>query len=258
MGGVARRATVIKEARASGDHVLLVDAGNSVFPPPQGKSSKEPGEASRGQVGVEVLNRLGYDAVALGASDVLLGIEDLRKRVGEATGFSFVSANLIDKSTGRPFVEPFVIKSVAGRNVAMVGITGQIDEGNAEFATTDALAATREAVSLAQAEADIVIVLSNAGAAINKRIAAEVPGVDVIVSGGGDPLPSAVREASGAVVVQADHPSPAETGRAVGDLRAEFDASGTLGEYAWAKVDLDPTIKDDSETSAWVATLPKR
>lgn len=252
---MARRATVIQEARASGQPTLVVDAGNSLTYGQGEAGSAEPAERTRGQTSVEALNRLGYDAVALGNKDTLLGKVELQKRLAEAKGFSFLSANLVDKSTGQLFAKPYVIKEVGGQRVALIGITNPTAEG-AEFSVTPPLSAAREYVRRAQSEAGIIILLSNAGASTNKTIAEQVPGVDVIISGGSEPLRQPLRVGQGALVVQADVSVPYDAGRNIGRLRVDFDRAGMLENHSWTPINLDPKVADDPDLAAWVQSLP--
>lgn len=254
---MARRATVIKEARASGQPTLVLDAGNSLIYAQGEAGSAEPAQRTQGQTSVEALNRLGYDAVALGNKDTLLGKAELQKRLAEAKGFSFLSANLVDRGTGQLFAKPYLIKEVGSQRVALIGITSPAAEG-AEFSVTPPLSAAREYVRQVQSQAGVVILLSNAGAGTNKTIAEQVPGIDVIISGGSEPLRQPVRVGQGALVVQADVSVPYDAGRNIGKLRVDFDRAGMLENHSWTPINLDPKVADDRELTAWVQSLPSQ
>jgi 2',3'-cyclic-nucleotide 2'-phosphodiesterase (5'-nucleotidase family) len=250
---VARRATVIKAARAQGGSLLLLDAGNSLVATLREAGSREPAERTHGQTSVEILNRLGYDAVALGAKDLLLSKEELQKRIGEAEGFSFLSANLRDRASGQLLAAPYLIKELAGHRVGLLGITGPIPEGSATYATDPSLETAREHVRILRPQADLVILLSNAGLEENKLIAEQVPGIDLIISGGGQTRSAEPwRSEQGTLVVQADSSSPRHAGRYVGQLQLELD-SGTLAAHTWASIELGPAIADDPEFAGWAA-----
>ena len=251
---MARRATVIKEARASGRPVLVLDAGNSLVPIENGAGAAEPAQRTRGQTSVEALNRLGYDAVALGANDALLGRDDLSRRIAEARSFVFVSANLFDKSTGRLLAQPFIVKRVGGHRIALVGITGRVPE-DLDLSVRDGLETAHEYVARVRSQADIVILLSTAEAEVNQAIAQQVPGVDLIISGGSEARPGAMPVGQGTLIVQADMSSPGDAGRYLGRLTVEFDRSGALGKYTWSSVELNPSVADDPDIAAWVASL---
>ena len=254
---MARRATVIKLARASGEPLLVLDAGNSLLPIENGAGPAEPALRTRGQTSIEALNRLGYDAVALGANDALLGREELGKRLAEMKKNVFVSANLIDKGTGKLLVQPFIIKQVGGHRIALIGITGALPADLAELSARDALETAREYVPRAQSQADIIILLSNAGFDVNQAIAQQVPGVDLIISGGSESLRGETPVGQSVLIVTADLAVPGDAGRYLGRLEVNFDRSGALGKYTWSSVEIGPSIADDPDVAAWVASLPK-
>lgn len=253
MGGVARRATEVKALRASSAHFLLLDAGNSLSN--EYTTTAEVAIANGGQTAVQALNRLGYDAVALGNLDLNMGPDELKKRIGEAQGFEFVSANVVDKATGQLLVKPYVIKEVGGHRVALVGITG--DSDSPDFTVNAAPGAAKTYVEKARAEADIVILLSNAGAEMNKMIASQVPGIDLIISGGKEPLTAPVEPKAGTLVVQAEQSTSGEAGRMVAQLDVTFDRSGNLTGHNWQVIQMTAAVADDPDMAAWLSSLPK-
>ncbi len=255
---MARRATEIKKARSSTQSFLLVDAGNSLSN--EFTTAAETAAANNGQTAVQVIEKLGYDAVALGDLDLAMGRAELQKRIAEATSVPFVSANVADKATGQLLVKPYVIKDVGSHRVALIGITGTpktvVPSQAGDFTVAPALDAAREYVPKAQSEAEIIILLSNAGAETNKTIASQVPGIDVIVSGGQDPLTSAMQPVPGTVLVQADQSSLGHAGRYIGRLQVTFDPGGKITGHNWQSIELGPGVADDGDMAAWVGTLP--
>lgn len=244
MGGVARRATKIADEIKEGRPVLVLDAGNSLT------GDREPASSSAGATSVEAMNLLGYDAMALGSTDIALGREVLRQRIAEAR-FPILSANAIDRETGELFAKPFVVLEIGGHRVAIVGVSGQSD---ARWITIrDPLAAAREAMESVRLRADEIIVLSSAGAAVDQQIADAVPGITVIVGGGaGASAKPWVSNRTGAPIFHADEGSAGHAGRILGIGRLELDEIGSLAGYAWRQVPLGPEVKDDSAMAAWV------
>lgn len=254
---MARRATLIKNTRAGNENVLLLDAGNSLIS--ESPSDGEPAKRTRAQTSVEILNRMGYDAVALGPLDLLLGKAELQKRLSEAKGFDWLSANLYEAATGKRVVKPYVIREIGSHPVALVGITGPITgtlTGRApEFTIGDPLQAALETVREVQGRADIIIVLSSAGAELNKQIAAQVQGIDLILSAGAQRLADPVEAPPGVLVAQADLSLPGHAGRTVGILKADYDRDGHMLAYEWKAVDLSEAIGDDPASAAWVKSI---
>jgi 2',3'-cyclic-nucleotide 2'-phosphodiesterase (5'-nucleotidase family) len=252
---VARRATLIQQTKSASANFLLLDAGNSLIS--DNASATEPAQRTKAQTSIDIINRMGYDAVAIGDMDAtLLTRDELAKRISEAKAVSFVSANLIDKSTGKLFAKPYVIKQVGGHRIALIGITAMLPETTKDFSTTIPLDAARDTVRKAQSQADIIIVLSSAGAELNKMIAEQVPGVDLVFSGGQNQLDAPASPIPGTLVMQADLSNPGHAGRVVGKLDAEFDREGKLTKQNWSAVQLGPEIADDPDMSAWSKLVP--
>jgi 5'-nucleotidase len=228
---------------------LVLDAGDGLI------RDKSPATTSQGQTSIESMNHMGYDAAALGEGDIeLLGVEVLQQRIDEAR-FPFLSANAVLSRTDELLVEPYTILQVDGHSVAIVGLTGLA--ALQEVQIRDPLESVRAVVDELQKQADVLILLSHAGLEMNRRIAAEVPEVDLIVSGGVQGYTQApVVVADGPPVVHADTASPAHAGRRVGIGTWWFDEQGRLIGQDWMNVPLDPEIPDDPEMADWVLGNP--
>lgn len=69
------------------------------------------------------MNLMEYDAMALGETDLQLGEDVLRQRVQEVR-FPVLSANVVVQSTGKLFVQPYVLLESGGRTLGIIGLTG--------------------------------------------------------------------------------------------------------------------------------------
>ena len=175
VGGVARRATTINQEKKKNPYTLVLDAGDSLV------GDQDPALKTQGKSSVEAMNRLGYDAMALGPGDLALGLATLRARMAEAK-FPMLSANAVVTGTADLVAKPYAVREFAGHRVAVVGLSG--GNGTTEIGVRDPLAAAQKIVPEARKEADIVILLSHAGQMIDQQIADQVPGIAAIVSGG--------------------------------------------------------------------------
>ena len=95
-------------------HVRL-DAGDAM----QGTPVQD---ETRGRAGMEVLERLGFAAAALGDHDFDWSLDVLRDRMGESP-YPWLAANIVDSVSGlRPdWIEPYRVLDVAGMRVAVIG-----------------------------------------------------------------------------------------------------------------------------------------
>ena len=258
VGGVARRATAIKRIRESkipatvpdqgergtSENVLLVDAGDSLA------NDQDPARSTQGRTSVEAMNRMGYDAAALGPLDIALGPEVLQDRRQEAR-YPFLSANAYDRGAGERIAEPYLVLPIGGRSVALIGVTGSGSTDRVEV--RDPIASLRDVLRELPDRHDIVIVLSNAGEEVDAQIAREFPEVDVIVAGGDGPYrdPDELR-AGLAARFYADMAAPGHAGRHIGSAELRFDSGGQLAEQSWRRIKLGPEIPGDPDMLEWV------
>jgi 2',3'-cyclic-nucleotide 2'-phosphodiesterase/3'-nucleotidase len=124
VGGVARCATVIRKIRAEHPDAIVVDDGDLW----QGTAL---GYLTGGAVMTRYLNDLGYDAWVLGNHEFDWGIAKLAARIAEAK-MPVLAANLKYQSPAGAApelaatfarVKPYVIRTVDGVKVAVVGLT---------------------------------------------------------------------------------------------------------------------------------------
>jgi 5'-nucleotidase / UDP-sugar diphosphatase len=244
VGGVARRATMINEEKQKNPYTLILDAGDSLV------GDQDPALKTQGKSSVEAMNRLGYDAMALGPADLALGLETLRARMAEAK-FPMLSANAVVTGTEDLIAKPYAVSEIAGHRVAVVGLSG--GKGTAEVGVRDPLTSAQEIVPRARQEADIVILLSHAGQLIDQQIADQVPGISAIVGGGEGARQKAWESATtGVPVYHADQALAGHAGRVLGVGKLNFDAVGKLKSQKWQQIVLNPDVADNSAIAAWV------
>jgi 5'-nucleotidase/UDP-sugar diphosphatase len=77
-----------------------------------------------GEPMIEVMNRMGYDAAAVGNHEFDFGLDILRERTAQAE-FPFLAANLRDRETGAmaDVALPYVVQEVSGVQVGLIGLT---------------------------------------------------------------------------------------------------------------------------------------
>jgi len=247
---VARRATVIKQARAAERPSLVLDAGDALL------FDADPARSSRGATSVEALNRLGYDAVALGGYDLSrLTIEELRTRISEAA-FPFLSCNAFVADTEQLVGQPYVVIDVNGASVGILGLSDPPEAGQTEVSVTDPLDAARAYVPEVARETDIMILLSHVGVETDQEIARAVGGIDVIVSGKDYAPPEPLIVAPhGTLIVQASRAVPGIAGTHIGWAELGFDRMGNLARHSWHAVELNVEYNDDPAMAAWLREL---
>lgn len=263
-GGVARRKTLINAVRAEvgPERVLLVDSGDFS----QGTIFYN---AWKGSADIMALNDLGYDVGTLGNHEFDLGPRELGRALrgeklqvagqtypAEALAMPLVSSNL-DVSQ-EPALAGLIKKSVViERGGGKIGVIGVITETVTTIAATGGKISVggylesvqREADRLQAAGIDKIVLLSHVGYWLDKQLAPQLSGVDIIVSGHDHQLllpPALYLPGAAAALfagrVAGDYPtvtrdrngnpllivSSYEWGKILGRLDVDFDASGVL------------------------------
>ncbi len=187
-GGLAILATAIKEIRQrslkAGKGFLLLDAGDLFTGTPEGT-------ISRGDVIIDYMNHVGYDALTVGHSDYDLGGANLR-RLAQRAQFPFLGANVLDARQGSnpEFIQPYVIKKVGPFRVAILGLlTSRINQLSARAkASGHTFAAVRPTLEriipqLEKQQVDLLIVLSHLGVKGDAAVAEYLRGCAAIIGG---------------------------------------------------------------------------
>jgi 2',3'-cyclic-nucleotide 2'-phosphodiesterase (5'-nucleotidase family) len=219
-----------------------LDAGNSLT------GDTPPATSSEGRTSIEVMNMMGYDAMALALGDLALGADALQQRAAEAT-FPLLSANATMRAGNQAIGKRYVIRQVGVHRVALIGLT---EAGEAPgFAIADPMATARKVVPEVARQADIVIVLTHGPVSFGRRMAAAVPGIDLIITGGDEVIPNGETVGS-ALIVHADVAMPGHAGRNLGIINADFDAAGDLVKQTNTVMPLSENLPEDADVAAWV------
>ncbi len=205
VGGAAYLAAMIKKARAKNPGGTLLLSAGDMF---QGGPVSN---VFRGKPVIEIMNELGFDAMALGNHEFDWGMEVLARMRKEAH-FPFLAANVVDsRGNGLPGIRSYRILRTRHAKVAVIGVTTTDTEYTTKPGNVKGLTfLSPEAVlpgliqKVKQQGASIVIVLSHLGLEADKSLAAAVPGIDVIVGGHSHTeIPKPLKTESGTIIVQA-------------------------------------------------------
>src|SRR5499427_6922193 len=119
--GIAKVATLIKQARKDDPDLLLLDSGDTIQGTPleylHNKRNNTPPDPM-----MLTMNALRYDAMAVGNHEYNFGLPVVNKARSEAK-FPWLSANTYDKATDKTHYQPYLIKEVQGVRVGILGLT---------------------------------------------------------------------------------------------------------------------------------------
>ncbi len=176
LGGAAYLAGAV-DRRRNERPTLLLAAGDMI----QGNNWAN---LFRGKSSIELMNAMGFDAMAVGNHEFDYGPKVLLERIKEA-GFPFLGANV----QGLAGLKPYVIKTSGGIRVAIIGVVTAdtpttTHPGNvAGLKFTSPEAAVARCLKEIKGKADLMVVLSHLGYAEDRALAQKVPGIDVIIGG---------------------------------------------------------------------------
>src|SRR5215813_1958495 len=132
--GLAKIATLIRAAEAENPNHLLIDCGDTIQGTPLEYAYQTFVRTGAGPLGLKpaaplpddpmmlAMNRLGYDAMAVGNHEFNFGLKNL-DRARSAAHFPWLSANTeLVSGSRKPFAR-YLLKSVGGVRVAVIGVT---------------------------------------------------------------------------------------------------------------------------------------
>lgn len=185
-GGVARLATFVNRIHDSNSNWLMVDAGNYVD-----RAGNNGGCTSKCAFMISSYQDLKYDVLNLGRSEVFMGCETIKAlRDSAKSGTEFVSANLLDKKSGKLIVKPYVIKKYRNMQVAIIGLLNQADFTSVSTIDTNRLKVAsyietaQKYIPALSKNNDAVIVLGDLSSAAIDSLTREVQGIDFVISSG--------------------------------------------------------------------------
>ncbi|MEZ8825501.1 bifunctional 2',3'-cyclic-nucleotide 2'-phosphodiesterase/3'-nucleotidase [Vibrio amylolyticus] len=109
--GLARTATLVKQAQQEVSNSVLVDNGDLIQGSPMGDYMAAKGiEAGEIHPVYKAMNQLNYDVGNIGNHEFNYGLEFLATTL-DGANFPYVSANVFDEKTGEHYFKPYLIKT---------------------------------------------------------------------------------------------------------------------------------------------------
>jgi 2',3'-cyclic-nucleotide 2'-phosphodiesterase (5'-nucleotidase family) len=172
-GGLAQLATVIRREQPD----LVLDGGDMF-------TGTMISDEFYGKPMIDIMNRIGYAAAALGNHEFDHGLQELQARLKEAR-FPMLSANV----SGIEEIRPFTILTVKGVRIGVIGLTVEnlalvTHPKNLKTITvTNVVDAVRETLPKVRPLSDFVIVVAHLSLEEQLRVAKAFPEIRLIVAG---------------------------------------------------------------------------
>jgi len=257
IGGIARVVSVIGNLKATHPNPILLHAGdifvgdfmfNKFFGVPE----------------LQMMISLGFDALTLGNHEFDLyppALKTTLQTAGFPGPFPVLSANL--DLSGYPDLDPFIqdytVKEYGNTKVGIFGLTTEttnIESNPAPVVVTSDSAAAVAMVNTLTAEGcDLIIALTHLGVLPEQKLAATIPGIDIIVGGHSHtliPQPIAVQNmvtGDTTYVLQADW-----GGSHVGKMTLAV-SGGSFNILDYQMIPIDDNVPEEPTTAATVASL---
>ena len=182
MGGLDRVATVVKSIRAGrADNMLLLDGGDTW----QGSYTAQ---QTAGQDMIDCMNLLQPDAMT-GHWEFTYGADRVTEVI-EGLPFAFLGQNIYDNEWDEPAFEAMKMFERGGVKIAVIGQAFPYTPiANPRWMIPTWSFGIRESDVIMNVEAaraagaDVVVLLSHNGFDVDRKLAANVPGIDVILTG---------------------------------------------------------------------------
>ena len=244
-GGVARRASLIKQLRKENPDMLLLDAGSFFAGGVMDEYKQNPDlDKERTLVNLKSMELMQYDAVAVGGEELNFGKDFLSENL-KKTKLNFLSCNLKAEN-----IIPYVIKEIAGIKVGIIGVTSLSAMKDATGLTfIEPNIALRKAVDeLKKGGAKIIVLVSQLGESEDLVLIGQIPGIDVLIVGSNRIKEETFVKAANTLILR-----PALQGRRLGKVVVSFK-DGEIADTKVEELRLSDKISDDP---AVIKILPK-
>ncbi len=183
LGGVVRRAAYVEKMRNENDNVLLIDAGDFLQGTPYFNLFK-------GEVEIEAMNLLQYDAITLGnhefdyGMDVLIDIVKKAKFPIVATNYDFSDTEIADIIKPYHIIYKDGVKiGIMGANINPKGLVASTHYKGVKYLPLTETINQTAAMLRNELNCDMVIALSHTGIRTELELAENSRNIDIIIGG---------------------------------------------------------------------------
>ncbi|NLZ95319.1 MAG: bifunctional metallophosphatase/5'-nucleotidase [Bacteroidales bacterium] len=183
LGGVERRAAYVEKVRNENDNVLLFDAGDFLQGTPYFNLFK-------GEVEIETMNLLQYDAITLGNHEFDYGMDVLVDIVKKAdfpivcTNYDFSDTEIADIIKPYHIIYKDGVKiGIVGANIDPQGLVASTNYEGLKFLPLTETINETAAMLRNELNCDMVIALSHTGIRTELELAENSRNIDIIIGG---------------------------------------------------------------------------
>jgi 5'-nucleotidase/UDP-sugar diphosphatase len=251
-GGLSRRSHYINTVRNEGIKTLILDGGDVLAIGQPGNERERQKARERAEFILKLYGKMGYDAVNIGDTDLVLGLEYLRA-LQKHSPVPLLSANLKDKKTRKTLFKPYLVKQVHGLKVGIIGlITKDIRpymlNGREGYFVEDSVKTVTNTINGVLLDCDIIIALAHLNHSEIDSLAQKVPKISIII-GGHDRAYMDVKMINRSLWVQTD-----AFGFQIGKLDLKWVKGSSDFQYENVLTVLQPEMKTDPQIERIIAS----
>jgi len=178
-GGIARRATLIKQIKKNKTPVILLDAGRFFAAGAMDEYSQNPSlDMERTRINLKGMELMGYDALGISEDEFNFGKEFLQENINKIK-IPFLACN-IEPLLG---IKPYLIKEIKGIKfgiIALVSLSASQKVQGINFIEPK-IALEKIKEELKRQGVDIIILLSSLEEDQSRKLIKEVEGIDILI-----------------------------------------------------------------------------
>lgn len=184
MGGLSKKAYQFNRLREE-KKSLLLDGGALLFKTNSIARGHELQARITAEGIVNAYNTMGYAGVGVSSQDLASGLDFLLE-MQKKSQFAWLSANIIDKTTGKPLFKPTISRQINGRRITILGLTDQLPANSPPLNDQTEIRLWQDTLPAIIAklgkEHDFLILLTNLPENICRKIAETYPAINLIIN----------------------------------------------------------------------------
>ena len=237
-GGIARRATLIKQLRKDNSNTLLLDSGAFFAGGLMDEYTQNIDlDRERTLVNLKAIEMIGYDALAIGDDEFNFNKEFLFANIAK-THSSFLSSNIKSDK-----LLPYLIKDIGSTKVGIIGLTSPLAKQKADMGDfiEPKVAVKKYIEELKKNKVDIIILLSHQGESDDLKLLEEVQDIDIIITGHARNKEDPDTKVGNTLIIR-----PSWEGRRLGKLLLTVENKKIIN-YKVEELRLSDEIRDDPQ-----------
>ncbi|MHC1759142.1 MAG: bifunctional UDP-sugar hydrolase/5'-nucleotidase [Negativicutes bacterium] len=245
-GGFARMATLVNQIKTENpDRVLFCDCGDTIH-------GTYPAIATQGEIMVPILNALGIDAMTA-HWEFAYGPKKFQELTAELN-YPVLAINVYDKETRQTIFPPYLMKEINGLRIGIVGIASNIVDKTMPPHFSEGILFTNGKEELpavintlrTKENADFIVLVSHLGFPQDMELLAEIPGIDVCLSGHTHNRLFHPAKVGQTLVIQSGF-----HGSFLGRLDLDIE-NGVISDYRYRLIEIECGIEPDQAVDAMI------